>query len=186
MQESQIIRKKQKFTILAKLASGGASATALTKITAHYGRMDGENLKAKEFLQQYEDQKGIIKSCWEEIAMWKDIALSVTGCTEGERVQTSGSKEKMADAVISYSDIEADIKERIAEAREIQNKIVRTIARLKKHENCVLHGFYILGLQFKEIAAKEGKSVSWATSTHGTALESLQAILDADDKNIEK
>lgn len=143
-------------------------------------------MKAKDFLLQYEDQKAIIKSCWEEVAMWKDIAVSVTGCMEGERVQSSGSKEKMADAVISYSDIEADIKERIAEAKEIQNKIVRTIARLKKHEYCVLHGFYILGLQFKEIAAKEGKSGSWATSIHGTALESLQAILDAENKSVEK
>lgn len=118
--------------------------------------------------------------------MWKDIALSVTGCTEGERVQSSGSKQKMADAVISYSDIEADIKQRIAEAKEIQNKIVRTIARLKKPEYCVLHGIYILGKQFKEVAANENKSVSWATSLHGTALESLQAILDAENNSVEK
>ena len=128
----------------------------------------------------------IIKSCWEEVAMWKDIALSTTGCMEGERVQSSGNKEKMANAVISYTDIEEDIKQRIAEAKEIQNKIVRTIARLNKYEYCVLHGFYILGKQFKEIAAKEGKSVSWATSMHGTALESLQAILDAENKSAEK
>lgn len=143
-------------------------------------------MKAKDFLLQYEDQKVIIKSCWEEVTMWKDIAVSTTGCMEGERVQSSGTKEKMANAVISYTDIEADIKQRIAEAKEIQNKIVRTIARLKKSEYCVLHGFYILGKQFKEIAAKEGKSVSWATSVHGTALENLQAILDAEDESVEK
>ena len=143
-------------------------------------------MKAKEFLSQYEDQKTIIKSCWEEVAMWKDIALSITGCTEGERVQSSGSKQKMADAVISYSDIEADIKQRIAEAKAIQNTIVRTIARLKKPEYTVLHGVYILGKQFKEIAASENKSVSWATSLHRTALESLQAILDAENESVKK
>lgn len=143
-------------------------------------------MKAKEFLQQYEDQKTIIKSCWEEVAMWKDIALSVTGCMEGDRVQSSGSKQKMADAVISYSDIEADIKQRIAEAKAIQNEVIKTIARLKKTEYTVLHGVYILGKQYKEIAASECKSVSWATSTHGTALTNLQALLDAENISVEK
>ena len=116
--------------------------------------------------------------------MWKDIALSVTGCLEGDRVQSSGSKQKMADAVISYSDIEADIKKRIAESKEIQDNIVRTIAQLKKSEYIVLHGFYILGKQFKEVAAGEGKSTSWATSLHGTALNSLQKLLDAKNESV--
>ena len=114
--------------------------------------------------------------------MWKDVALSITGNTEGERVQSSGSKQKMADAVISYSDIQADIKCRIEEAKEIQNEIVRTIAKLDESEYTVLHGVYILGKQYKEIAASENKSVSWATSMHGTALVSLQQLLDAEMK----
>lgn len=143
-------------------------------------------MKAKDFLSQYEDQKIIIKSCWDEKRMWKDIALSVTGCTEGERVQSSGSKQKMADAIDTYSDIERDIKQRIDEAREIQDKIVRKIAQLKKHEYTVLHGVYILGKQYKEIAASEGKSVSWAQSMHGIALKNLQAILDAESEPVKK
>ena len=114
--------------------------------------------------------------------MWKDIAYSVTGCTEGERVQSSGSKQKMADAVISYSDIQADIKQRIAEAKEIQNDIVSKITQLKEAEYDVLHKVYILGMSFKQVAASKEKSLSWATSTHGTALTNLQSILDASAK----
>lgn len=143
-------------------------------------------MKAQEFLKQYEKQVTIIASCWEEVAKWKGVAHSVTGCTEGERVQSSGSKQKMADAVISYTDIQEDIKQRIAEAREIQNEIVRTIAQLKESEYYVLHCVYILGMQFKEIAASKEKSVSWATSLHGTALTNLQAILDAENKSVKK
>lgn len=139
-------------------------------------------MKAQEFLQQYEKQKTIIASCWAEVAMWKDIAYSVTGCTEGERVQSSGSKQKMADAVISYSDIQTDIKQRIERAKEIQNDIVSKIAQLKEAEYDVLHKVYILGMSFKEVAASKGKSLSWATSTHGTALTNLQSILDFDEK----
>ena len=143
-------------------------------------------MKAQEFLKQYEKQVTIIASCWEEVEKWKSVAHSVTGCTEGERVQASGSKQKMADAVISYTDIQEDIKRRIAEAREIQNEIVRTIAQLKESEYYVLHSVYILGMQFKEIAASKEKSVSWATSLHGTALTNLQVILDAENKSVKK
>lgn len=141
-------------------------------------------MKAQDFLEQYKTQQTIIVSCWEELARWKDIALSVTGSIEGERVQSSGSKQKMADAVVSYSDIEADRKQQIAEARAIQNEIVRTIARLKESEYYVLHGIYILGKQYKEVAASRNppKSTSWATSVHGNALIHLQQLLDAESK----
>lgn len=139
-------------------------------------------MKAQDFLLQYEKQVTIIASCWAEVAKWKGVAYSVTGCTEGDRVQSSGSKQKMADAVVSYSDIQADIKQRIAEAKAIQDEIVRKIAQLKEPEYYVLHSVYILGMQFKEVAASKNKSVSWATSWHGTALANLQQILDAETK----
>ena len=143
-------------------------------------------MKAQDFLEQYKTQQTIIASCWEEYAMWQDIALSTTGSMEGERVQSSGSKQKMANAVISYSDIEADIKLRIAEAQAIQNEIVRMIARLKESEYYVLHGIYILGKQYKEVAASRNppKSTSWATSVHGNALIRLQQLLDAENKSV--
>jgi DNA-directed RNA polymerase specialized sigma subunit len=141
-------------------------------------------LKAEEFLKQYKTQQTIIASCWEEFEMWKGIALSITGHTEGERVQSCGSKQKMADAVISYSDIEADIKQRVAEAKAIQNEIVRKIAQLPEPEYYVLHGVYILGKQYKQVAASRNPpmSKSWATSVHGNALVHLQRLLDAENK----
>lgn len=143
-------------------------------------------MKAQEYLKQYQKQQSIIANCWAEVARWKDIALSITGNTEGERVQTSGSKQKMADAIVTYSDLENEIKQgikqEIAEALEIQNDIKKTIKQLKEAEYDVLHKVYILGMEYKEVAATKGKSVSWATSTHGNALISLQHILDAREK----
>lgn len=145
-------------------------------------------MKAQDFLREYEKQKTIIASCWAEVAMWEDVAYSVTGCTDGVRVQSSGSKQKMADAVISYSDIKTEIKQRVADAERIQNEIIKKIAQLSEPEYFVLHGIYILGKQFKEVAASKNppKSASWATSIHGTALNSLQQLLDAENKSVEK
>lgn len=139
-------------------------------------------MKAQEYLKQYKKQETIIANCWAEVARWKDIALSITGNTEGERVQSSGSKQKMADAVVEYSDIEAENKQEIAEAREIQREIKETIKRLKEAEFDVLHKVYIQGMEYKEVAASKNKSVSWATSVHGNALTSLQQILDEREK----
>ena len=135
-------------------------------------------MKAQEYIKQYIKQKSIIANCWAEVAHWKDIAHSITGNTEGERVQSSGSKQKMADAVISYSDIEDEIKQRIAKANEIQCEILDTIELLKESEYDVLHKLYIQGKTFKEIAVLKDKSISWVTSMHGNALKNLQRILD--------
>lgn len=139
-------------------------------------------MKAQEYLKQYEKQQSIIANSWAEVARWQDIALNITGNMEGERVKSSGSKQKMADAVIEYSDIESDIKHEIAEAEEILREIRKTIQQLKEPEYAVLHNVYILGMEFKEVAAAKGKSVSWVTSTHGNGLKNLQQILDKKEK----
>ena len=140
------------------------------------------NLKAQEYLKQYKKQQSIIANCLAEAARWKDIALCVTGSTEGERVQSSGSKQKMADAIDEYTDIKAEIKQEIADAEEIQREIKKTIKELKEAEYDVLHKVYIQGMEFKEVALSKNKSVSWATSVHGNALSSLQQILDEREK----
>lgn len=139
-------------------------------------------MKAQEYLKQYKKQQSIIANCWSEVARWKDIALSITGNTEGERVQSSGSKQKMADAVVSYSDIEAEIKQRIAKANEIQCELLDTMTLLKEAEYDVLHKLYIQDMTFKEVAVLKDKSISWVTSTHGNALTKLQQILDEREK----
>lgn len=137
-----------------------------------------ETLKAKDYIQEYQKQKTIIANCWAEVERWKDIAMSVTAHSEGERVQSAGSKQRMADAVICYSDIEAEIKQQIARSNEIQREIIGTIQRLSEPEYDVLYKTYILEMQFKEIAAKRNKSESWAKSMNGIALAKLQKILD--------
>lgn len=143
-------------------------------------------MEAKKFLKEYKRQQRIIVSCWKEYEMWKDIAFSTTGCMEGDRVQSSGSKQKMANAVETYTDIKSGIRQREVEACKIQEEIIRKISQLEEDEYTVLHGVYILGMQYKEIAANENKSISWATSMHGTGLSNLQRILDAENESVKK
>ena len=135
-------------------------------------------MKAKDYLKEYKKQKKIIANCWEEVARWKGVALSITAAIGGERVQAAGSKERMADAVDCYSDIQRDIDQRRARAQAILCEIVETIQTLNEAEYDVLFKTYILEKQFKEIAAEMKKSESWVKSVHGSALQNLQKILD--------
>ena len=135
-------------------------------------------MKAICYLKQLEKLDAIIENKQIEKAQFMDIALSITGHSDGERVQSSGSKQRMADAVIEYSDIDREIEEEILAAKRAKREIIKTIEQLKAKEYDLLHKVYIQHMTFKEVAAAKGKSTSWATTVHGTALQSLQKILD--------
>lgn len=138
-------------------------------------------MDASCYLKQLEKLDAIIKNKQIEKARWRDIALSITGHSDGERVQSTGSKQKMADAVIEYSDIDAEIEQEISAAKRAEREIIKTIERLSAKEYDILHMIYIQRLTSKEIAAAKGKSTSWVTATHRQALQSVQQILDDRD-----
>lgn len=144
-------------------------------------------MKAKEYLQQAEDMNVVINNKMAEKAQWKDIALGITAHSDGERVQSSGSNQKMADAIARCIDIEAEIDRLIDRLIDLKLEITRTIEQLNATEYDVLHKRYIQGMQFDEIGAARNRSKSWATTVHGRALQNVQRILDArEQENIEK
>ena len=55
--------------------------------------------KAQKFLERVEMIDTIIENKLIEQRQWKDIALGITANMGGERVQSSGSNSKMADAI---------------------------------------------------------------------------------------
>lgn len=135
-------------------------------------------MKAICYLKQLEKLDTIIENKQIERAQWKAIALSVTSHSEGERVQSSGNKQKMADAVDRWIMIEREIDSLIDKLVDTKLEIIQTIEQLKATEYDILHKIYIQRMTFKEVAAAKGKSTSWATTVHGRALQSLQKILD--------
>lgn len=112
-----------------------------------------------------------------EIAQWQDVALGVTACAEGERVQSSGSKQKMSNAIVKVIDLQAETNAMIDRLIDTKQDIIETIERLNATEYDVLHKRYIQGMTFDEIGAAKHKSKSWATTVHGRALQNLNKIL---------
>lgn len=140
-------------------------------------------MKAKDYLKQAEKtQWTIIQNKMIEKTQWKEVALGVTAHSDGERVQSSGSKQKMSDAVIKYVDTEKEIDRLIDRFVDSKKEIIATIEQLNATEYDVLHKRYIQGMTFDEIGAARDRSRSWATTVHGRALQSVQRILDAREK----
>lgn len=135
-------------------------------------------MKAKDYLKQIEKLDTLIQNKLAEKARWKDIALGITTSTEGERVQSSGSQQKMADAINRCIDIEREIDSFVDSMVDLKKEIIQTIEQLNPTEYDVLHKRYIQNMTFDEIAEAKRKSKSWATTVHGRALQSVQRILD--------
>ena len=136
-------------------------------------------IDAKSYLRQVEKLDARIKNKLIERQQWKDIALGITANIGGERVQSSGGKQKMADAVIRCVDMEAEINSLIDELINTKQDVISTIEKLDSPtEYDVLHKRYIQYLSLQDIADHFHKEYGWATTVHGRALKSVQVLLD--------
>lgn len=148
--------------------------------------MKGEAMKAKEYLHQVEKLDNMIHNKQIEVEQWRYIAMGSGSFAEGERVQSSGNQQKMADAVARYIDIETQINADIDRYIDIKQQVISTIEQLPANEYDLLHKMYIgimedsctRYLTLDEVADIKNKSYSWATTLHGRALASVQKILD--------
>lgn len=135
-------------------------------------------MTAKEYLLQVKKLDMMISNKLQEVEHWKCIATSTNASGDGERVQASGSQQKMADAVARYMDIEREINAAIDELVDRRQEIITTIEQLPVTEYDILHKVYIQNIDFYDVADGYNKSYSWTTSVHGRALRNLQKILD--------
>lgn len=137
-----------------------------------------EKMKAKDFLKQIKKINLLIENKKDEIIQWKSVATSINAKTNGERVQSSGSKEKMADAVISYVDIEHEISLQIIELQKKKLEIISVIEELNTSEYEVLYEVYVNGKTLEEFAIDSGISERWAYTLHGIALKNTQNFIN--------
>lgn len=139
-------------------------------------------MTAVEFLRQplLIDKK--IRNKLAEKERWKLVAFGISANNDSERVQSSGSKQRMADYVARYVDIEKEIDAEIDRLIDVKKDVVSVIERLKTNEYDVLHKRYIQGMTPDEIAFELKKSNSWVKAKHKDALKSVQKILDEREK----
>ena len=121
----------------------------------------------------------IVKNKLIEQQQYKDLALSITANMGGERVQSSGSKSRMADALEKCVDMEEKIAAAVDNLIREKSEAVEVLEQLDSPiEYNLLHMRYIQYKSLQEIADHYRKEYDWATTTHGRAITSVQAILD--------
>jgi hypothetical protein len=137
----------------------------------------GDRLDTKNFLASPKKLDLLIKNKLIEKQQWRDLALGITANMEGERVQSSGSQQKMADAIVKCIDMEAEIDRLVDKFIDKKKEVVQVIEQVESPiEYDVLHKIYIQYMTLQEVADHYGKEYGWATTTHGRALKSVQEI----------
>ena len=142
-------------------------------------------MKAKDYLLQISKIDRLVENKIAELEHWQAIATGTTTFSDGDRVQSTGNKYKMEDAIIKCIEISNDLNEQIDRLVDTRKEVISTIEQLKPSEYDVLHKIYVQNKDFQEIATAKKMSYSWVTSKHGRALASLQKILDEREKNEE-
>lgn len=140
-------------------------------------------LDAKKYLRQVSKLNKLIENKMIEREQWKSMATSTGTISDSERVQSSGSQQKMADAVGRYIDLEIEIARCIDAYVDAKQEVIQTIEQLPEVEYDILHKRYIQGKELDEIATIYNKSYSWITSAHGRAVRMVQNILDGKGEN---
>lgn len=134
--------------------------------------------KAQYFLERVEMIDTIIANKLVEQRQWKDLALSITANMDGERVQSSGAKSKMADAVIKCLALADEIPDCVDELITEKQKVVQTIERLySPTEYKILHMRYIQYIPLIDIAEKLGWEYTRVTTAHGRAVKNVERIM---------
>lgn len=139
-------------------------------------------MKAKEYLLQVSKLDKLIQNKLIEKEQWMTMAMSTTASSDGDRVQSSGSQQKMADAVCKYVEIEQQIDKCIDALVDTKQGVIETIERLPAIEYDILHKVYIQYKSLDDVASIYDKTYSWVTTVHGRALKHVQHVLDEKGK----
>ena len=135
-------------------------------------------MNAKEFLRQIKKLDRLIENKLIEIQRWKDIANNTTANLSGERVQSSGNPQKIADAIGRYIDLEREINQDIDNLVDAKKDVIGVIEQLNATEYDVMHKIYVQHLTLEDVADAYDRTYSWVTTIHGRALKHVQNILN--------
>ena len=140
-------------------------------------------MTAKDYLLEIKRLDTLIQNKTAEKRKWEIVTLEmatvITASTEGERVQSSGSKQRIADTVDSGIDRVRRIEKRIKELYAQMDAIIADIERLPEEYSDILHKVYVQYMSLKEVAAIRDESYSTVATNHGRALKMVSDILES-------
>ena len=130
--------------------------------------------ETKAFLNQVRKIDAMIKNKMEEIEEVRSLAEAMA-ISMGEKVQSSGSKQRMADTVERYLEMERKLNENIENLLQAKRNVLDVIEQLQVDQYDLLYQVYVKGIELK--CYNTDKSYTWVKSTHGRALVNVREIL---------
>lgn len=134
--------------------------------------------KAKEYLLQVNKLERRIKRLKEEIETLQELVTSTSAISQGERVISSTSQDKMADTICT---IEEKIEEWNIEVRtlvQVRAAVMDTISKVSNEDHReILYKRYCQSKTWEVIACELDYSYRWILKLHGRALLEIEKIL---------
>lgn len=138
-------------------------------------------MNVEEFLLQIKKIDTVIDNKLIEITQWKDRATSTTTILTPDKVQSSGSQQKMADSVERWVDLEREINADIDELIKVKKQVIAILEKLTDAEQYdVLHKLYVRHKEFPSVAAVADavdRSVTWVQVRKKEGLKNIEKIL---------
>ena len=135
-------------------------------------------MKAVKYLEQIEACDMKINNKLLEREQWLTLATKVNCSAEGERVQSSGNPDKVADAVVKMVEIDEAINNMIDDFIEVKQEVTDTINQLSDVKLIqVIHMKYVQYMSFADIALKMEYSYKWIVKIHSDGIKEIDAIL---------
>lgn len=130
-------------------------------------------MDSKQYLNQISRLERQIKNKLDEIAQLRTMANGITALNDGDRVQTSGDKDKIGAIISRIVDMEREVDVMI----DKRCKIVEQIESLENADYYdVLANIYILKKELKVIAIERGISYGHLKKVHGLALKEFERL----------
>lgn len=127
----------------------------------------------KAWLREYRLSMERARSLSEELRRWKDIAEKAT--QSFDPVPTGGGvSDRVGNAAAMIADIEREIEQEIAFAKDARKERVRAINAVQNPRyRMVLRMYYIAGMSFYKISCVLGKSERNIQDIHRKAVEQI-------------
>lgn len=135
-------------------------------------------MTAEEFLEQYGDTVAKIRRKQRLKESLEDQMTNITSHLTPDKVQNSGSLQKIAEAVEEALDLEEEIKELLILKNKVRKEIESVINRILTLKGDVLYEKYLVLTSEEDIAKVIDRTVDTVHRLIREGIEEVQQILD--------
>ena len=134
-------------------------------------------MTTKQYLSQIGRYERMIDDKLTELYRLRQIASSISISVSDDKIMSSGSQDKMGDAVAKIVDLEKSVGDTITKYTETRQKIIMQIDNMPDiNVYSVLFNRYVANKSFEKIADSIGYSVRQTIRIHGIALQEFEKI----------